>query len=383
MFHWTVFALPGLLVLISGLALAWLVYSYRPDRTQNRRLALQLLFEAVVVGILSGAVWIFTGSAAVRVLTLAANFLVWPKLWTYYSFLATLDTPLARPLQSRARLTALLIATLLAACTVVIWPQWYGGAVGYWPAVDGVQMTPGTAFVPIFWMWGLMWLVGLSFSISALRSARTAIRREQARAFLIAFGTRDVSFLLVVAFLTFVPPTAPGFHWVFVLFAGIWLLYFPLVVYGILKHQLFDIDLRLKITLRRSTVLGCFAAAFFLGGETLEQIVPVHGFLLGLVAAAAVATVLRPLQRMAESVADRLMPGVDASAAYLAERKHDVYRSAVEGAVSDGVITETERAILKRLRESLAIAPDAAAGIEADVIAILASGPSLGAPSAA
>lgn len=375
MLQWTPFALPGLAVLVSGLVLAWFVYRFRPDRIQNRRLALQLLFEAPVVGILSGGVWILTDSDAVRVLTLAANVLVWPKLWTYYSFLATLDTPLARPLRSRGRLTALLAATLLAALTVLIWPEWYGGEVGYWPAVDGLHLAPGTAFVPIFWMWGLMWLVGLSFSISALRSARTALRREQARAFLIAFGTRDISFLFVVAFLTFVPPTNPHFHWVFVLFPAIWLAYFPLVVYGILKHQLFDIDLRIKRTVQRSTVLGSFAGAFFLGGEALEEIVPLDGFLLGLLAAAAVAAAFRPLQRMAERLADRLMPGVDPSPSYLADRKHEVYRDAVEAAGADGAITERERTILGKLRESLGVESAAAAEIEAQVRAVLQGAP--------
>jgi hypothetical protein len=47
-------------------------------------------------------------------------------------------------------------------------------------------MPPGSAFLVIFWMWACMWIVGLSFSISALRQSRTAIRREQARVYLIA-----------------------------------------------------------------------------------------------------------------------------------------------------------------------------------------------------
>lgn len=369
--QWTPYALPGLVVLVFGLFLAWFVYKSRPDRVQNRRLALQLLLEALVVSILSGAVWIFTDPGVVRYLTLAANVLVWPKLWTYYSFLATLDTPLARPIRSRRRLNVLLGATLLAALTVVIWPHWYGGEVAYWPAVDGLHMAPGTAFVPIFWMWGLMWLVGLSFSISALRQAQTALRREQARAFLIAFGTRDIAFLWVVAFLTFVPPTYAHFHWVFVIFPMIWLTYFPLVAYGILKHQLFDIDLRLKRTVQRSTVLGSFAGAFFIGGEALEQVVPADGFLLGLLAAAAVGAAFRPLQRFTERFADRLMPGVSGSTLYLMERKHQVYRDALEGAMVDGSISERERAILRKVRESLDVEEPIAARIEAEVKAVL------------
>jgi hypothetical protein len=55
---------------------------------------------------------------------LASVIIVWPKLWTYHSFLATLDTPLA-PLTPRV-LNGLLVATLLAASTVFLRPDWYG-----------------------------------------------------------------------------------------------------------------------------------------------------------------------------------------------------------------------------------------------------------------
>lgn len=371
-FNWTPFAVPGLLVLIFGLLLTLVVYRSRPDRVQNRRLALQLLMEALVVSTLGGAVWLLADERAVGLATLAANFLVWPKLWTYYSFLATLDTPLARPLNRPTWLNALLVATLIAALTVVIWPDWYGGEVGFWPAVGALHMAPGTAFVPIFWMWGIMWLVGLIFSISALRNAQTDIRKEQARAYLLAFGTRDISFILVVAFMTTVPPTAPYFHLGFMIFPLIWVVYFPLVSYGILKHQLFDIDLRLKTTLRRSTVLGAFAAAFFVGSELLEQVIPAHGVVLGTLSAAVVALALRPLHRVAERVADGLMPGVSSASQYVVERKYVVYRDAVEGAMQDGSVSERERAILARLQASLDIEPAAAERIEFEVNRILA-----------
>ncbi|MEX0893635.1 MAG: hypothetical protein WEB88_15830, partial [Gemmatimonadota bacterium] len=353
------------------LSLAWFVYRSRPERTQNRRLALQLVVEAVVVSILGGVVWFIADAGAVRALTLIAFFLVWPKLWTYYSFLATLDTPLARPLQPRRRLNALLAATLLAAMSVLVWPEWYVGAVAYWPAVGGLHPAPGTGFVPMFWMWGLMWLVGLSLSISALRQARTILRRRQARAFLIAFGTRDISFVLTVALLTVVPPTNPYIHWVLLLFSLTWLVYLPLVGYGILKHQLFDIDLRVKRTVQRSTVLGSFAGAFFIGGEAFEQILPVDGFVLGILAATAVALAFRPLQRLAERVAERAVPGVDESADYLTERRFEVYRDAIEGALADGSISQRERAILGKLQESLGIEPAAARRIEAEVQSVL------------
>ncbi len=41
-----------------------------------------------------------------------------------------------------------------------------------------------------------------------------------------------------------------------------------------------------------------------------------------------------------------------------------LYRAALEGAVEDGIVTETERKILDRLREELGISPDDAAAFE-------------------
>ncbi len=364
--HWTPWALPGCAVLVCGIALALFIYRARPDRRQNRRLAMQLALEAVVVSLLGGATWLLTDARLVTLLGLTAYVLVWPKLWTYYSFLATLDTPLARPLQSPRRLNLLLLLTLLAATTVVLRPAWYGGAAFYWPAVRGLHMAPGTAFVPIFWMWALMWLVGLSFSISALRSAHTELRREQGRAFLIAFGTRDISFLFFTAAITVVPGTNPHFHWLFMVFPAIWLVYYPLVTYGILKHQLFDIQLRVKRGMERSVMAAAIAVAFFVAGQALEQLVTVNNFVLALLAAALVTAVFHPLQRFAERLADRLMPGVGGEA-YLSERKHQVYRDALEGAFQDGVVTQRERAILTKLRESLDVSQFEAAQIEREV----------------
>jgi hypothetical protein len=358
--------MPGLAVFFLGLAMAYFIYQSRPDRTQNRLLALQITCEAIAVGLIAGANWVFTDARLVAALGLSAMFVVWPKLWTYYSFLATLDTPLARPL-TRPVLNTLLVLTLVAGSSVAIRPEWYGGEVHYWPAVRALNMSPGSAFIPIFWMWALMWIVGLSFSISALRQARTALRREQARAYLIAFGFRDVCFLLLAFMFTFVPPTYRYFHLLFMLFPMVWLVYYPLVAWGILQHQLFDIELRIKRGVQRSVVATAIAGAFFVGAYALEQFISVNNFVLGLIAAAIVTAAIQPLQRMAAKVADRLMPGVDTSETYLMERKHEVYRNAIEAAMQDGTVTTKERAILAQLQASLGVSVAEALRIERDV----------------
>ncbi len=45
------------------------------------------------------------------------------------------------------------------------------------------------------------------------------------------------------------------------------ILYVPLVACGMLRAHLFDIDLRLKRTLKRSTVAAALVAAYFLVSE--------------------------------------------------------------------------------------------------------------------
>ena len=382
MLTWTPWAVPALAVLFVGFALAYFIYRARPDRAQNRLLALQLVFEAIAVGIIGGATWVFTDERLVVALGLTSMFIVWPKLWTYYSFLATLDTPLARPFRAPGVLKGLLTLSLLAATTVLIRPGWYGGDAYFWPEVSALNMAPGSAFIPIFWLWAVMWIVGLSFSISALRHARTPIRREQARAYLIAFGFRDVSYLLLAVAFTVVSPTYEYFHWLYVIFPCVWLVYYPLVTWGILKHQLFDIELRLKRGLQRSVVAGAIAGGFYVGAYALEQFISLNNFLLGLITAAAVTAAFQPLQRLAERVANRLMPGVDTSEAYLTDRKHEVYRNAIEAAMQDGLITERERAILTGLQDSLVLSGAEASHIERDVKTSMVGAAELGAAKA-
>ena len=85
---------------------------------------------------------------------------------------------------------------------------------------------------------------------------------------------------------------------------------------------------------------------------------------MGLLAALAIVAALRPMQRFAKGVADRVMRGVEDTPAYLEVRKLEVYRAALEGAIQDGIITDKERAILARLRDQLAIPPEAADAVE-------------------
>ncbi|HVM44597.1 MAG TPA: hypothetical protein VM582_01580, partial [Candidatus Thermoplasmatota archaeon] len=156
---------------------------------------------------------------------------------------------------------------------------------------------------------------------------------------------------------------------VFMIFPLIWIVYIPLVGYGILRTQLFDIDIRLKRTVSRGTVAAIIVAIAFVVSELAAQLLSDRaGPFLGIAAAGVLVFAMAPLQRVADRLTNVAMPGVDArSPAYVTYRKMEVYRAALEGALEDGDVTQKERAMLARLRGNLDIGDDDARALEADV----------------
>lgn len=125
--------------------------------------------------------------------------------------------------------------------------------------------------------------------------------------------------------------------------------------YGILRLQLFDIDLKLKFALRQSTVFGIVLAVFFVVSELAAEVFSTRvGPYVGIVGAGALVFVIAPLQRVADRFSDRAMPHVHTgSGAYAEERKRETYRNALAVAWQDGLISATERTFLRQLRQSL------------------------------
>jgi hypothetical protein len=78
----------------------------------------------------------------------------------------------------------------------------------------------------------------------------------------------------------------------------------------------------------------------------------------------AAVILLKPLERFAEGLANRLMKDVVDTPEYLRERKLRVYRGALEGAIEDGVIHDEEREVLSLLRAQLDLTVDQARDLE-------------------
>lgn len=366
--YWNPTGVLGVTSMLVAHAMAAFVLFSRPDRAQNRRLAMVLFFDGLAFGMGPGLLYFMTEVRwAVAAQSLFyVSILVVP--WLYLRLVATLDTPLARPFRNRPMDAILIVASILAPLlyfadrsqwNVEMTSTWYSR----WEAVLG----PAWLFASLFQ--GAVSLFALLAAVSAFRRATTPAARQRAKAFAIAFGTRDAIVFTLFFILPFVFPLPPSGRWTDMLYlqGGPFntLLFVTLIGYGVLKTQLFDIDLKVKAGVRRAAVAAVFVVVFFVASEAVERVASARlGTVAGLAAAGLLAFALTPLQRVADRVADAAMPAVRATPDYLQERKHAVYAAALEGARQDGVVTERERAILERLRRELGLTVQEAAGVE-------------------
>ncbi len=91
------------------------------------------------------------------------------------------------------------------------------------------------------------------------------------------------------------------------------------------------------------------------------------GTVSNIIVAIAILAVLRPIQRLALRMTNRLMHSVQNSPEYLGVRRLVVYRAALEGVVEDGLVTDKERRILDHLRDDLGISPGEAVALEREL----------------
>lgn len=149
----------------------------------------------------------------------------------------------------------------------------------------------------------------------------------------------------------------------------------PLLAYGLARHQVLDIDLTLKRSLRHGTVAGAFLAVFFVASEVAQQFLgeTLGGAYIGIVAAGALVFAISPLQRAAERIADASLPRVSDTPEYREERRESLYRATAEELLADGDLTPKERAALTRLRAQLGLGPREAQRIEDEVARTMAT----------
>jgi hypothetical protein len=238
------------------------------------------------------------------------------------------------------------------------------------------DIDPGPVFVGLLLCYSMMsiWSVVVALDVWR-RATRGSPARAQARAYAIAFGSRDsiIIFTLIAAPL-FLPadPTAPGLSLLFLEAISVSLavfLYVPLVAYGILRTQVLGIELRLKVGIRRGTVAAVFLALFFVVSQLVQSLATqTLGYEVGAIAAGLLLFALRPIERMASRLADRAVPEGHAEA-YAVHRRLALYEAAVaELASGEGKISDKRRAVLDGIRENLALDPALALEAERGVL---------------
>jgi hypothetical protein len=152
-------------------------------------------------------------------------------------------------------------------------------------------------------------------------------------------------------------------------FDGFWTLTQPLLLtYAIVRHQLFDLDVRLKWTVKQSTIAGAFVAVFFAASEGTQAFFGDQGNeWVGIGAAALLVFAIAPLQRFAQRVADTAMPLTRPLGELPSSERSDLYRDQVRAAWEDGKLDRSERAMLRNLRTRLGLSADDAERIEAEI----------------
>ena len=253
----------GLVAVAMCWSLAIMLFRVGMPGTASRRLAVLLVVEGVTLGT-TGFIDLFLTPAArelhfypvmVHVEEIVHTMGDCAVLALYPVFLATaLQTKLTRPFARKPVRIGIYAVAVVLFFLVLNTSLFVGATLLYL----------GLALV--FWY-------ALIVSIHAWRMA-TGVARAKARSFAIAFGVRDVCWsiayggaIIMIWFGEYhvVDPDASGP--LYVVYALGTLLAVPLIAYGILRTQLFDIDLRIRWTIKQSTIAGIFVALMFFISE--------------------------------------------------------------------------------------------------------------------
>ncbi|MGQ0536810.1 MAG: hypothetical protein ACT4PT_12160 [Methanobacteriota archaeon] len=368
---WDPFALGNVAVCLLGATLAATVYLARPDRTANRLLGLVLFFEALVNG---GAAILFLSDrpATAYAAQAAIDVAFGVNAAAYLLFIGTLASPLARPVSMRpVRVLTVAAAVGLALLQIARTDEFIAGV--RFGAFSGVVTIPGPWFVPVLLLPAIaVFLFGFAAAVTMWSTAPAgSAARAQGAAYAFAFGVRDVTWIVFLAPILLGGEWSATFEWLFLIGISTSLL---ALSYAILRYQLFEIDLKLKWTVRRGTLVAVFVAVAVAAFAVVEQWLEQYGVVAAAVAAGVMVLAIRPLERAADRLADRAMPGVVDTAEYRTVRKREVYRAAIESAIQDGVITDGERNVLATLQDQLGLAASDALALEREVLSVPGAG---------
>lgn len=325
----------SLLLLVEGITLISTGYIdsiLAPEITETEFYASWVLFEGVIHTVGDGLMLVL-----------------------YPPFLAAaLRIEMTRPFESKTALAGLIAIATASSLAVYFAPTAYGA-------------------VPLYLLLCALFGYALIASIQAWRKS-FGTARSRARSFAMAFGIRDIFWFIAYGWAilliyegTYSIVEVDVTSGAYIMYALGTLLAVPLIAYGILHTQLFDIDLKIQWTIKQSTLAAIFLALVYLISEGADRFLSEElGNWAGLIASAVVVFFLAPLQRFAERVASVAMPNTENTPEYATYRKMQVYESSFADALLGG-ISEKERVLLDTLRDTLGISLADAAMLERDL----------------
>jgi hypothetical protein len=370
MVSWTPLFVLGVFAFTLAVYAATVLFRAAPDRKINRRLPPILLIEGLLA--LGAGVEVLVNSpSAVEPnpdfawIGQAIGILLVPLPLLYLRFLGTLETPIVRWLRRPGVDRTLLVFLPLGLVAEGIRRTRFAVAAD---AIGGVFILGGFIVISIY---------GIVASVSAWRRAAAgSVARDRARAFAYAFVARD---LLWLSLFVGQPIVDSVFHEQYlsnIVLAGVIapvtvIVYVPLIAYGVLRAQLFDIDLKVKLGISRTTAVTIALLVIFACAKVSElYLSKEYGWVAGGIAAGLMLFISPRLNRFGDKVASKALPSVQPTSSYVSFKKLEVYRAAVESAYEEaGTITLLERKILDRLRTKLNLVPQDAGLVEAEVLA--------------
>jgi hypothetical protein len=291
-------------------------------------------------------------------------------LYVYVLFIGwAVKSSMTMPLRRLAPAVLVAVPFLALAVAYVLAPTLFIGrelgrlSTGGWDW----DVTPLTAAIDVVVPVVLLFAPASAW-LAIKQSDRGSLDRARAKRYLGAFAVFDIALILPSGalgglFETVVPETR------FLIVVGLArIAAVMIIVASVLRYQLFDYELKLKWTLERGTLVAVILFAFVVTTAIAEQFLQGYGFLVGGLAIGCLLFALRPIERAIDRMADRAMPKTTGTPEYLALRKHEIYRAAIEDMAADGAITVKERSALLRLAKNLGLDGNDAMRIESEVL---------------
>lgn len=353
---WSTLGVLGVTLGVLFLALSVLVYAVAPRRTINRALSLYLFAMAANVGCGGGLMYLVDDYGVSRGFQFVAYAAGAMGIVFYAMFLSrALRSRLVSWMRAPAVLIGfvalvLVVEVLLFVRSDLFSVRLYQTSYGTWEN-EGGWLADG-----LFLSFGVMSFIGILAALSTwIRSARGSEERRRARLYTMAFAFQDLPIVIYAFWWTNLADSPLKVAVGFTVYSAMFL-FPPLLTYALLRGQLFDIDIKLKLTLRRGVVVSAFVVVFLLVSQIVENIVDARlGYVAGGAATTLLLLALSPLQRAADRLSNAAMPAVQDNEVYRSYRKLEVYREAFEAFALDGQVSDRERSALERLRTKLGL----------------------------